>query len=207
MKSLSKEFSSDYKIPANVHQFDWLPQQDLLGHPKVVGFISHCGWNSLVESLYHRVPIAGLPGLADQPLNAVRISNNNLGVKLTISDSTEQLASKIKDMYTNPDYKENVWKVSAELRRMPTQDVLTEIILQAAGGKDLSKTGVRFGSSFPYNLLLPDTLTVYGVPLCFYTYLLLLLVCLIVLFIFSFTYCIFYRCWGAIKSKPKTKTA
>lgn len=47
----------------------WAPQVDILAHPAVGGFVSHCGWNSTLESLWFGVPIAGLPLYAEQQFN------------------------------------------------------------------------------------------------------------------------------------------
>lgn len=47
----------------------WIPQNDLLGHPKCRMFISHGGINGVLEAAYHGVPMAGFPMYADQFLN------------------------------------------------------------------------------------------------------------------------------------------
>ncbi|KAL3694751.1 hypothetical protein R1sor_008402 [Riccia sorocarpa] len=48
----------------------WVPQQQLLQHPSIGGFLSHCGWNSLIEAISAGVPIAACPMYAEQGLNA-----------------------------------------------------------------------------------------------------------------------------------------
>ena len=53
---------------------EWVPQVKILGHPSTGGFMSHCGWNSCVESISMGVPIAAWPMHADQPFNAVLIT-------------------------------------------------------------------------------------------------------------------------------------
>jgi UDP:flavonoid glycosyltransferase YjiC (YdhE family) len=43
--------------PANVKLSKWLPQQDILGHPKLRLFVSHGGQSSCQESLCHQKPM------------------------------------------------------------------------------------------------------------------------------------------------------
>ncbi|PWA46405.1 hypothetical protein CTI12_AA506830 [Artemisia annua] len=48
----------------------WAPQVEVLAHGAIKGFVSHCGWNSILESLVYGVPIATWPLAAEQQLNA-----------------------------------------------------------------------------------------------------------------------------------------
>ncbi|KAL4567448.1 hypothetical protein LXL04_023032 [Taraxacum kok-saghyz] len=48
----------------------WVPQVAVLAHRSVGGFVSHCGWNSLLESLWFGVPSAAWPMYAEQQINA-----------------------------------------------------------------------------------------------------------------------------------------
>ncbi|WOK98969.1 hypothetical protein Cni_G07681 [Canna indica] len=49
----------------------WAPQAEILAHPATGGFVSHCGWNSCIESFSAGVPILAWPMHSDQPWNAV----------------------------------------------------------------------------------------------------------------------------------------
>lgn len=48
----------------------WCPQTKVLAHNSVACFITHCGWNSLLETLSAGVPVIGYPQWSDQPTNA-----------------------------------------------------------------------------------------------------------------------------------------
>jgi len=47
----------------------WAPQMKLLAHPSMGVFITHCGWNSIMESIVTGVPLICRPILGDQMLN------------------------------------------------------------------------------------------------------------------------------------------
>ncbi|KAJ4869266.1 UDP-glycosyltransferase 90A2 [Raphanus sativus] len=52
---------------------EWVDQRKILEHESVRGFLSHCGWNSLMESICAGVPILAFPVAAEQPLNAILV--------------------------------------------------------------------------------------------------------------------------------------
>ncbi|KAL8105251.1 UDP-glucosyltransferase 29-like [Apium graveolens] len=60
----------------------WAPQDKILGHSSTGGFVSHCGWSSVTESLSHGVPIIGLPMNFDQPLNCRMLVELGAGLEI-----------------------------------------------------------------------------------------------------------------------------
>ncbi|KAL5698172.1 hypothetical protein ACHQM5_029244 [Ranunculus cassubicifolius] len=64
---------------------DWVDQRLILGHRSIGGFLSHCGWNSVLESLSVGVPILAWPMMAEQSLNAMLVVEGfNAGVRLPL---------------------------------------------------------------------------------------------------------------------------
>lgn len=52
----------------------WCPQVPILGHEATGGFLSHCGWNSTLESITHGVPMIAWPLYAEQKMNAALLT-------------------------------------------------------------------------------------------------------------------------------------
>lgn len=48
----------------------WCNQLEMLAHPAIGCFVTHCGWNSTLEGLSLGVPMIGVPKWADQLTNA-----------------------------------------------------------------------------------------------------------------------------------------
>ncbi|XP_071697384.1 anthocyanidin 3-O-glucosyltransferase 2-like [Rutidosis leptorrhynchoides] len=64
----------------------WAPQVEVLAHGATKGFVTHCGWNSILEGLWHGVPMATWPLSAEQQLNAfLLVKELGLGVDLCMT--------------------------------------------------------------------------------------------------------------------------
>ncbi|XP_018815742.1 UDP-glycosyltransferase 92A1-like [Juglans regia] len=63
---------------------NWAPQLDILAHKSTGAFLSHCGWNSILESLSQGVPMIGWPMAAEQAYNSKMLTEEmGLSVELT----------------------------------------------------------------------------------------------------------------------------
>ena len=61
-----------------------MEQRSILAHPSIGGFFSHCGWNSVLESLANGVPLLTWPVLGtEQALNA-KLVTTGLGAGLVV---------------------------------------------------------------------------------------------------------------------------
>lgn len=49
---------------------EWAPQEEVLAHSSIGGFLTHCGWNSILESVYEGVPMICWPYFLDQLVNS-----------------------------------------------------------------------------------------------------------------------------------------
>nr|POF23408.1 hydroquinone glucosyltransferase [Quercus suber] len=52
----------------------WAPQAQVLSHNSTGGFLSHCGWNSTLESIMQGIPIIAWPLFAEQRMNAILLT-------------------------------------------------------------------------------------------------------------------------------------
>ena len=88
-------------LPDNILLLKWLPQQDLLGHPKCQVFMTHGGLLSTQEAIYHGVPVLGLPFINDQLLNMNRAVRDGYALQILWSNINPQILSESIDQLIN----------------------------------------------------------------------------------------------------------
>ncbi|MBA0771970.1 hypothetical protein Gotri_007425 [Gossypium trilobum] len=72
----------------------WAPQAQILSHPSVGGFLSHCGWNSTLESITNGVPMIAWPLYAEQKMNAAMLTEDfEIAVRPKVS-TTEEIVGR-----------------------------------------------------------------------------------------------------------------
>ncbi|XP_057707278.1 UDP-glucuronosyltransferase 2C1-like [Corythoichthys intestinalis] len=93
---------------------DWMPQNDLLGHPKIKLFVAHGGTNGIQEAIYHGVPVVGIPLFFDQHDNLLRLSERGAAivVMLALVDKDDNFLKAIQEVIANPTYKNNMERLS-----------------------------------------------------------------------------------------------
>ncbi|XP_046972413.1 UDP-glucosyltransferase 2-like [Vanessa cardui] len=127
----------------NVRISKWLPQSDLLKHPKVKLFITQGGLQSTDEALTAGVPLIGVPMLGDQWFNVEQYVKHNIGIKLSIERLTEEkLKEAIETVITNYSFRQNVVRLRNTMRDQPLSPLeravwWTEHVLRHKGAAHL----------------------------------------------------------------------
>ncbi|KAF3784856.1 UDP-glycosyltransferase [Nymphaea thermarum] len=68
----------------------WAPQARVLSHEAVGGFVTHCGWNSVLESVSSGVPMVAWPLYAEQRINRVLLVKE-MGLAVAVQEGPDGL--------------------------------------------------------------------------------------------------------------------
>ncbi|GJQ66557.1 hypothetical protein Trydic_g4540 [Trypoxylus dichotomus] len=127
-KASRERFPKHLKLPTNIQFEPWMPQMEILCHPKVKLFISHGGMLGTSEALYCAVPILGVPLFADQMLNIQNNVGKGIGIGIPYNEITEnKLMDAIQSLLNNPKYKASVEKISRLFKDRPMSALDTAI--------------------------------------------------------------------------------
>ncbi|XP_072513015.1 UDP-glucuronosyltransferase 2A2-like isoform X3 [Salminus brasiliensis] len=130
-------------LAPNTRLYDWIPQNDLLGHPKTKAFITHGGTNGLYEAIYHGVPMVGVPLFADQPDNLLHMKTKGAAVIVDFNKmETKDLKEALTEVITNPSYKESIMRLSRIHHDQPMKPLdqavfWIEFVMRNKGAKHL----------------------------------------------------------------------
>ncbi|ODM99599.1 UDP-glucuronosyltransferase 1-3 [Orchesella cincta] len=106
--------------PANVMFLPWFPQNDILAHPKIKGFVTQAGRPSTQEALCFAVPLITIPIFADQDYNANRLESIGAGILLDITNITPTLLKdSIQELIQNPQRKSRMIELSKMFKDRP----------------------------------------------------------------------------------------
>jgi len=105
-------------ITKKYYQSSWLPQQDILASKKVSLFISQLGMVSLQESVFHAIPVLGIPLTYEQKLNKDIVLAKNIGKVLQVDSlKSDALISEISILLNSTVYLENIRRISNFIRQ------------------------------------------------------------------------------------------
>lgn len=86
----------------NIKVASWLPQNDILGHPKTHLFIGHAGMNGMLQAAYHGVPMICVPFFGDQFDNSIAAKHFGMAETLYKESITkETLVNAINTVLNN----------------------------------------------------------------------------------------------------------
>ena len=101
------------KLPENISVYSYIDQIAVLKKADV--FVSHCGMNSVSESLYFEVPLVMLPQTTEQKGVAKQVLRLGAGIKPTKMDGVSVL-NAINKILSDRTYKENTKKIAESFK-------------------------------------------------------------------------------------------
>ncbi|EFJ19883.1 hypothetical protein SELMODRAFT_177347 [Selaginella moellendorffii] len=93
----------------------WAPQVEVLSHESTGGFLTHCGWNSVLEGICGGVPMLGWPRQAEQNINCELFVGMGIGLRLVEANQ------------------------SGRYQACPTSDVIASKVSRVLGDEGLRK--------------------------------------------------------------------
>ncbi|XP_058402396.1 UDP-glucuronosyltransferase 2B31-like isoform X2 [Diceros bicornis minor] len=178
----------------NTRLYKWIPQNDLLGHPKTKAFITHGGTNGIYEAIYHGIPMLGIPLFGDPPDNIAHMKTKGAAVRLDLNTmSSTDLLNALKTVINDVSYKENALKMSRIHHDQPVKPLdravfWIEFVMRHKGAKHL------WPASHDLTWFQYHSLDVMG----------FLLAC-VATTIFVITKCCLFCCWKFAKTGKKEK--
>ncbi|KAJ4966611.1 hypothetical protein NE237_018460 [Protea cynaroides] len=103
----------------------WCPQEQVLSHPAIGGFLTHCGWNSTLESICGGVPMVCWPFFADQHTNCkYSCTHWGIGIEIDNNFKRDEVGRLLRELIEGDKGKEMktkamMWKKKAEEATTP----------------------------------------------------------------------------------------
>lgn len=115
-----------------------------IGHTKVRLFVTHGGQNSLLQAVYHAVPVLAIPLFGDQFDNVVRAETKGLGLTIKTPHITSEMLSSTVQMLTRDiryvDAQFNSWQKKLNALQLICATVFVQIHKTLANSENISLT-------------------------------------------------------------------
>ncbi|CAN1171482.1 Flavanone 7-O-glucoside 2''-O-beta-L-rhamnosyltransferase [Linum perenne] len=98
----------------------WAPQGEILRSSRIGGFVSHCGWSSVIEAVVCGVPIVAMPMQLDQPWNAKLVEEIGVGIEVKGKKKKkidgEEMGKVIDEVLVNGEVRNRVRELTEKLK-------------------------------------------------------------------------------------------
>ena len=115
------------EIPENISVHAFVDQIAVLDKADV--FLSHCGMNSVNESLYYEVPLVMYPQTSEQGGVANRVTQVGAGIRLE-KTSPEAIREAVEKVLSDPTYRKKAADISDGFKKCPGAKGAADKILQ-----------------------------------------------------------------------------
>ncbi|CAK7339286.1 unnamed protein product [Dovyalis caffra] len=121
----------------------WSPQLKILSHKATSAFLSHCGWNSVIESLSNGVPLLAWPIMAEQHFNA-KMLEEEAGVCVQVAEGLcevkhEEILEKIELVMNETDKGKDMRRKASEVKEDINNAIRDEEGLKGSSVKALDE--------------------------------------------------------------------
>lgn len=105
---------------------NWCPQEEVLQHPAIGGFLTHSGWNSTFESIVGGVPMICWPFFAEQQTNC-RYCCKHWGIGMEIDSNVrrEEIENQVRELMNGEKGKEMREKAQ-EWKKLATEEAVVD---------------------------------------------------------------------------------